>query len=59
MCKCPLGKNIPGGWLLIPCTCKESECRYQHYLNVTRPRRVKQLEELEARLCEQERIAHA
>lgn len=59
MCKCSIERNIPGGWLITPCTCEESEYRYQHYLNVTRPRRMKQLAELEARLREQERIAHA
>ncbi|MBG9785604.1 hypothetical protein ABD70_17610 [Alkalihalobacillus lehensis] len=59
MCKCTVGKNIPGGWLITPCTCSESDYKYQHYLNKTRPRRMKQLAELEARLREQERIAHA
>lgn len=59
MCKCTVGKNIPGGWLITPCTCKESDYKYQHYLNETRPRRMKQLAILEARLREQERAALA
>lgn len=50
MCKCTVGNTCQGGWLITSCTCNESEYRYQHYKNVTRPRRMKQLAILEARL---------
>nr|WP_152980824.1 hypothetical protein [Alkalicoccobacillus plakortidis] len=59
MCKCTVGKNIPGGWLITPCTCSESDYKYQHYQNVTRPKRMRQIAELEARLREEERAALA